>query len=513
MSYLTDYEEIDEGYVAFGGNLKEGKITGKCTIKTSKLDFENGVAITPQQNRVAKRRNITIIKAAKTMLADSKLPTTFWTEAVNTACYVQNKVLVVKPHNMTPYELFHGRTPTLNFIKPFGCLVTILNTKDHIGKFDGKADEGFFIGYSLNSKAFRVFNNKTRVVEENLHIRFSKNTPNVVGTKASDNAWQAIKETKPVKYYILLPLWTANLLFSQDLKSSHDDGFKPLSDDEKKVDKDPRKENECNDQEKEHNVNNTNNVNTISLTVNDAGTNKDNELPFDPNMLALEDVSTFNFSSDDEDDEEPKMVIHALRDSSWIEAMQEKLLQFKLKEVWTLVDLPNGKRAIGTKWVFRNKKDERKIEEEVYVYQPPGVKDVDFIDIIYKIEKPLYGLQQAPKAWFTDVKNASTPMETQKPLLKDKDGEEVGVHMYREMIGSLMYLTSSRPDIMFTVCACARYQVNLNVSHLHAMKRIFKYLKGQLKLGLWYLKDSPFDLVAYTDSDYAGASLDKKSTT
>ncbi|GKB36375.1 hypothetical protein Tco_0881317 [Tanacetum coccineum] len=104
-------------------------------------------------------------------------------------------------------------------------------------------------------------------------------------------------------------------------------------------------------------------------------------------------------------------------------------------------------------------------------------------------------------------------METQKPLLKDEDGEEVDVHLYRSMIGSLMYLTSSRPDIMFVVCACARYQVNPKISHIYAVKRIFRYLKGQPKLGLWYPKDSPFDLVAYTDSDYAGASLDRKSTT
>ncbi|GJV91492.1 hypothetical protein Tco_1539305 [Tanacetum coccineum] len=104
-------------------------------------------------------------------------------------------------------------------------------------------------------------------------------------------------------------------------------------------------------------------------------------------------------------------------------------------------------------------------------------------------------------------------METQKPLLKDEDGEEVDVHIYRSMIGSLMYLTSSRPNIMFAMCACVRYQVNLKVSHLHVMKRISMYLKGQPKLGLWYLKDSPFDLVAYTDSDYVGASLDRKSTT
>ncbi|GKB71740.1 hypothetical protein Tco_0933152, partial [Tanacetum coccineum] len=104
-------------------------------------------------------------------------------------------------------------------------------------------------------------------------------------------------------------------------------------------------------------------------------------------------------------------------------------------------------------------------------------------------------------------------METHKPLLKDADGEDVDEHLYRSMIGSLIYLTSSRPDIMFTVCAYARYQVNPKVSHLHAVKKIFRYLKGQPKLGLWYPKDSTFDLVAYTDSDYAGASLDRKSTT
>ncbi|GKA44449.1 putative ribonuclease H-like domain-containing protein, partial [Tanacetum coccineum] len=260
------------------------------------------------------------------------------------------------------------------------------------------------------------------------------------------------------------------------------------------------------------------------------------------------------------------------------------------------------KTGSGPDWLF------------VYVCQPPGFKDPDFPDRVYNVEKALYGLPQAPRAWyetlstylldnrfqrgkidkslfikrhkgdilmvqvyvddiifgstkkelcnafeklmhekfqmssmgeltfflglqvqkkkdgifisqdkyveeilkkfrFTKVKTASTLMETQKPLLKDKDGEEVDVYMYRSMIGSLMYLTSSRPDIMFVVCACARYQVNLKVSHLYAVKRIFRYLKGQPKLGLWYPKDSPFDLVAYTDSDYAGASLDRKSTT
>ncbi|GJY06010.1 putative ribonuclease H-like domain-containing protein [Tanacetum coccineum] len=190
-----------------------------------------------------------------------------------------------------------------------------------------------------------------------------------------------------------------------------------------------------------------------------------------------------------------------------------------------------------------------KIEEEVYVCQPSGFEDLEFTDRVYKVEKALYGLHQAPIAWyetlstylldigfhrglqgrrcvlndgifisqdkyvdeilkkfgFLTVKTASTPMETSKPLMKDENDEDVDVHLYRSMIGSLMYLTSSRPDIMFVVCACAIFQVSPKVSHLHAVKKIFRYLKSQPKLGLWYPKDSLFDLEAYTDSDYADA--------
>ncbi|GJR66030.1 retrovirus-related pol polyprotein from transposon TNT 1-94 [Tanacetum coccineum] len=220
MSYLTDYKEIDRGYVAFGGNPKREKITGKCTIKTGNL--------------------------------------------------------VVKPHKQDSYEFFMVRTQTLQFYETYGCPVTISLHRSLRENFDGKADEGFFVGYSLNSKAFRVFNSRTKIVEENLHIRFSENTPNVVGsgpdwlfdidaltrtmnyepivtgtqsndfagTKASDNASQAIKDTKPVKDYILLPLWIADPPFSQNPNSSDNDGLKPSSDVEKKVNEDLRKESE-----------------------------------------------------------------------------------------------------------------------------------------------------------------------------------------------------------------------------------------------------------------------------
>nr|GFB96716.1 ribonuclease H-like domain-containing protein [Tanacetum cinerariifolium] len=124
---------------------------------------------------VAKRRNRTLIEAARTMLADAKLPVTFWAKAINTACYVQNRVLVTKSQNKTSYELFNGRIPAIGFLKPFSCYVMILNTLDNLGKFEAKGDEGYFIRYSLSSKAFRVFNKRARRIEENLHVEFLEN--------------------------------------------------------------------------------------------------------------------------------------------------------------------------------------------------------------------------------------------------------------------------------------------------------------------------------------------------
>ncbi|GJT88355.1 putative ribonuclease H-like domain-containing protein [Tanacetum coccineum] len=325
-----------------GTEFKNKVMNQFCEMKGIKREFS--VARTPQQNGVAKRKNKTLIEAARTMLADSKLPTTFYAEAVNTTCYVQNRVLVIKPHNKTPYELFLGRKPALSFMRPFRCLVTILNTIDHLGKFDGKADEGFFVGYSTNSKAFRVFNSRTRIVEENLHVKFSEETPNIAGNgpnwlfdidaltksmnyepvvagnqsngiagiKECENAGKAREETVSGKDYILLPFLTQDSPFSSSLKDSPDAGFKPSGEEEKKDAKDP--ENEDSEvpnteeprvnQEQDANVNNTNKINTVSPTVNAANIENnvvDKNIVYgcddDPNMPNLEEIV---YSDDDE---------------------------------------------------------------------------------------------------------------------------------------------------------------------------------------------------------------------
>ncbi|GJU64224.1 putative ribonuclease H-like domain-containing protein [Tanacetum coccineum] len=696
--------------------------------KKKGIKKEFSVARTPQQNGVAERRNRTLIEGAKTMLADSKLPTTFWAEAVNTTCYVQNKVLVVKPQNKTPYELFRGRTPALSFMRPFRCYVTILNILDYLGKFDGKYDEGFFVGYSLNSKAFRVYNIRTRKVKENLHIRFLEdkniiagdgpkwlfdidvltksmnyvpvvagtNSNDSVGTEESVGTCHSSKETESSQVYILMPLWKDGSLFDYSSKNASNDEPQPSSDAGKKDDEGISQERGIDDQERPEYS--TQDVNTDGLSINTASTNVNTGslninivspigstalleathadffgdeieldmsnitttylVPSTPNTRIHKDHSLDHVIGDVQSSVqtrrmtktlneqgfisavyegkthedihtclfacflsqvEPKKVIQALTDQSWIEAMQDELLQnnkdergivirnkarlvaqgytqeegIDYDEVFALVAMIEAIRLFLAYASFKEfvvyQMDVKSaflygnIEEEVYVYHLPGFEDPEFPGRVYKVEKALYGLHQALRAWyetlstylldngfqrvqidktlfikrvkgdillvqmssmgeltfflglqvtqkddgifisqdkyvdeilkkfgFSTMKTTSTPMETLNPLLKD--AEDVDVHLYRSMIRSLMYLTASRHDIMFAVCACARFQVTPKVSHLNGVKRIFRYLKGQPKLGLWYPKDSPFDLDAYTDSDYAGTSLDRKST-
>ncbi|GJU33687.1 putative ribonuclease H-like domain-containing protein [Tanacetum coccineum] len=366
-------------------------------------------------------------------------------------------------------------------------------------------------------------------------------------TTASNQVNTARKETEHVKEYILLPLWTADPSFSQDSKSSHDDGFKPSSDNGKKVDEDPRKDSECKDQEKKDNVNSTNNVNAASTNeVNVVGVKTSIELPLDPNMHALEDYSIFDSSRDDEDCAEADMNSlditiqgNYVRNKARLVAQgytQEEGIDYG--EVFSPVARIEAIRLFLAYASFKDfvlyqmdvKSDflYGKIEEEVhkggiflvqvYVddiifvstkkelynafeklmhkkFQMSSIGELTFFlglqvkqkkDGIF-ISQDKYVVEILKKFGFTEVKTASTPMETQKHLLKDEDGKKVDVYMYRSMTGSLMYLTFSRPDIMFAVCVCARYQVYPKVSHLYAVKRIF--------------------------SDYAGASLDRKSTT
>nr|GEW32021.1 hypothetical protein [Tanacetum cinerariifolium] len=767
-------KSLNGGYVAFGGNPKGGKISRKGKIRTGKLDFDDVYFVKELQFNLC----------SVSQMCDKKNSVFF----NDTECLVlspdftlpdenQNRVLVTKPQNKTPYKLLHGRTTSIGFMRPFGCLVTILNTLDSLRKFDGKVDEGFLVGYSVSSKAFRVFNSRTRIIQETMHIKFMENKPNVAG---SGPTWLFDIDTltKTMNYQPV----TAEFEDFSNNSINKDNAAGTLVPTVRQI--------------------STNNTNTFSaagpsnvaasLTHRKSSCIDTCQYSNDLNMLELEYI-TYSDNEDDVGAEaefsnletsitvspipttrvhkdhhvtqiiEPKMVHQDLKDPSWIEAMQEELLQFKMQKVWVLVDFPPGKGAIGHTQEEGINYEEvfdavarieairlllayaslmgymlyqmdvksaflyGTIKEEVYVCQTLGFKDPDYPDKVYKVVKALYGLHQAPRAWQKgdillvqiyvndiifgstnkdlckafeklmkdkfqmssigeltffldgksastpidtekpllknpdvkrifrylkgkshlglwypkyspfnlvaylnshyvgpsldrksttggcqffgcrlissqckkqtvvatssteaeyvtaasccaqvlwiqnqllimgvsmlrcdgdslelieltvfllpsdekvrvkvndvtrlqalvdkkrvyikllelDRKSASTPIDTKKPLLKDPDGKDVDVHTYRSMIGSLMYLTSSRPDIMFAVFACSHFQVTPKALHLHAVKRIFRYLKGKPHLGLWYPKDLPFNLVAYSDGDYASASLDWKST-
>ncbi|GJT52542.1 putative ribonuclease H-like domain-containing protein [Tanacetum coccineum] len=558
-----------------------------CREKGIKREYS--VARTPQQNGVAERKNRTLIEAARTMLADSKLLYNILGREFLLLCYVQNRE--------STGNLGHGVGGVFLENKPM---------------LEGNGPKWLFDLDSLTQSMNYV--------------------PVVAGTFSNVSAWDA-------SYFEDASLKSVDDAQLQDQDGTHDDcsfqddgiddhqaistseglmGPIPTTEDTQVEDQDIELGNISPSYEvsstphtrihKDHPIDHV--IGDVQSSVQTRRmTTSYSELGF---LSAIyegkthQDLHTCLFACF-LSQEEPKRVSKALSDPAWVEAMQEELLQFKLQNVWVLVDLPKGHRAIGTKWVYRNKKDERgivvrnkarlvaqghtqeegidydevfapvarieairiflayasymgftvyqmdvksaflygQIEEEVYVCQPPGFEDPDHPDKVYKVVKALYGLHQAPRAcqkghillvqiYVDDIIFGSTKKELCdefEKLMKDKfqmsslweiltsflglqeDADDVDEHLYRSMIGSLMYLTASRPDIMFAVCACARFQVSLKTSHLLAVKRIFRYLKGKTSLGLWYSKDSPLELVAYTDSDYARATLDRKSTT
>ncbi|GJZ18019.1 putative ribonuclease H-like domain-containing protein [Tanacetum coccineum] len=486
-SCLSDYEEVNGGFVVFRGDPKGGKITGKGKISTGKLDFEDVYFV--KELKFNLFSGLTNVWKGQTM---------FFTKhgmcclSPDFKLLDENHVLlrVPKKDNMYSVDLKNifssgGRKHALSFMRSFGCLDTILNTIDHLGN----------------------------------------QSNGIAGIKECENAGKAKEETVPGKDYILLPFFQDSQ-FSSSSKDSPDAGFKPSREEEKKDAEDlknadsevPNTEKPRVNQEQDANVNSTNNINI------------------------------------------------------------------------TLMDLPHGKRAIGTKWVYRNKKDERgivirnkarlvaqgytqekgidydevfapvarikairlllayasfkdfvlyqmdvksaflygKIEEKVYVCQPPGFENPEFPNKVYKVEKALYGLHQALRAWYETLSTYLLEHGFQRGqidktlFIKRVKCDILLVQVYVDDIifgSTKMELCTEFEKLIhkkFQMSFMGELTFFLGLQVTQKDDGIFisqdNYWKGQPKLGLWYPKDSPFDLEAYTDSDYAGASLDRKST-
>nr|GEU48107.1 uncharacterized mitochondrial protein AtMg00810-like [Tanacetum cinerariifolium] len=385
----------------------------------------------------------------------------------------ENQVLLKVPRQNKRKAAQSLLTPNLDFMKPFGCPVTILNTLDHIGKFDRKADKGFLVGYFVNSKAFRVFNSRTRRVEENLHIKFQENKPNVAGRDDKD---------------------AGDVLDKGDQCVRKGSGI----DDQEKTDS------------------GTQNVGTTEPSINTASTNVNTEVgaEVDINNLELSTVVSHILTTRVDKDHPKERIIRDLN----LATQTRRILSFSKENA--IVSCINKQRRTNHKdyqnclfACFLSQQESKKDRDDillvqVYVdniifgsakkslcgefkqimhkrFQMSSMRELTFFlglqvkqkdDGIF-ISQDKYVADILKKFDFTTVKTTSTLMEPNKTLIKDAKAEDVDVHLYRLMIGSLMYLTASKPGIMFTVYACARFQVTPKTSHLHVVKRIFRYLK------------------------------------
>ncbi|KAJ9541563.1 hypothetical protein OSB04_028069 [Centaurea solstitialis] len=690
-------------------------------------------ARTPEQNGVVEQRNRTLVEAARSMLAESQLPQYLWAEAVNTACYTQNRSIIHRRFGQTPYHILFGRIPSVGHFRVFGCKCFVLNETENRGKFGPKSDELVFVGYSESSIAYQVLNRQTRIITESINVHFdpitelssdisSSSVTNVVvnadqisqgpsGSSASSNAsyldflFQSVYDD----FSNTSTSSTGSALDSLSFPSSSNSELSSSTQNEPDLlesvdtqssdtsslaipDSPPTSIQATSDVQDIPSASSDETLVTIPSDIpsepstivpvdiiEPSSVNDQTPLPHTvkwtrshPIELIIGDptstVKTRAASANECNfsvfltDTEPTRVSDALQDSDWFSALK----------VWRLVKRPQDKSIIDTKWLFKNKKDEHgtivrnkarlvakgyrqqegidydqtfapvarleairmflayaaykdftvfqmdvktaflygHLKEEVYVTQPKGFVDPDHPDYVYILDKALYGLKQAPRAWYEELstyllskgfKKGSVDSSlfimkegdhivviqvyvddiifgsTSKDLCKKFEtimtqefkmsmmgeinfflglqvkqftdgifinqskyifdfmtchraiplalrwqrgirldliikGKDVDLRTYRGMVGSLMYLTASRPDIMFATCVCARYQAKPKESHLAAVKRIFRYLKGTPYYGLWYPKGLGFELQAYSDADYGGCNMDRKST-
>ncbi|KAK2369536.1 putative mitochondrial protein [Trifolium repens] len=578
---------------------------------------------TPQQNGVVERKNRSLQEMARTMMHETKLAKHFWAEAVNTACYIQNRIYIRPILNKTTYELFKGRKPNISYFHQFGCTCYILNNKAYKRKFDAKACKGIFIGYSERSKAYRVYNSETNTVEESIHVRFDDKEP---GSKMpeQDDSYAGVpyiyNNPEPEK--------------ASDANETSEAVLEEVSEEAS-----PIEASEGHDDISEDDT-------QTSAETNEAPKRKFKYRSSHPEDLILGNKESPRKTRSDYQQHdsllglismiEPKNGYEALSDDGWIVAMQDELNQFQRNDVWDLVPRPTHKNIIGTKWVFRNKLNEQGevvrnkarlvtqgysqqegidftetfapvarleairlllsyavnngitlyqmdvksaflngvISEEVYVKQPPGFEDLKNPDYVYKLKKSLYGLKQAPRAWYErlsnfllengfqkeQIDNTLFRKTTKKDILiiqiyvddiifgstnaslcksfsklmqdefemsmmgelkfflgiqinQGKDGTYIHQSKYtKELLKKFNLEDSSRPDILYSVCLCARFQSDPREPHLTVVKRIFRYLKGTTNLGLLYKKSLDSKLVGFCDADYAGDKIERKST-
>nr|GEX01162.1 retrovirus-related Pol polyprotein from transposon TNT 1-94 [Tanacetum cinerariifolium] len=628
---------------------------------------QTSVARTPEQNGVVERRNRTLVKAARTMLSAAKVPLFFWAEAIAITCFTQNRSLIIPRHEKTHYHIINDRKPSVKFFYIFCSICYIVRDGKNLDKMKEKGDACIFVGYSTQSRAYRVFNKRTRVIVETIHVNFDELPQMASNHVSSDLGPQCQRTTLEHDSLSPSPQCQDNVPQADTTVTTSNELdllFSPLF---AKL------------------LNGSSQVESKSFAVTTADvpnqrqqqhtTPLNNKTTTDPTCQVPTQALTVTSTENINQAETIEEYAH-VQDDKFINIFStpEQLHQFDRLDVWELVDRPLCKNVINMKWLWKNKRNEENtvirnksrlvakgyaqkegvdfeesfapvarleavrlfiayvahksftvyqmdvktaflyspLKEEVYVNQPDGFVDPYPPDKVYRLKKALYGHKQAPRAWYdelstflvskgfskgsinptffitkhkgdillveiyvddiifgstnpklskqfeklmhnkfkmsmmgelkfflgiqihqspngifinqakyaqeilikhgmTSCDSVGTPMAT-KHLDADLSGTPVDQTKYQSMVGALMYLTTSRPDIMHATCYCASYQPKPTEKHLTAVKWIFWYLKDTIHMGLWYLKDTSFELTAFLDSDDAGCLDSRKST-
>ncbi|GJU57208.1 retrovirus-related pol polyprotein from transposon TNT 1-94 [Tanacetum coccineum] len=477
-----------------------------------------------------------------------------------------NRSIIRLCHDKTPYELLHDKLLDLSFFYVFGALCYPTNDSENLGKLEPKANIGIFIGYAPTKKAFRIYNRSTRRIIETIHVDFDELT--AMASEHSSSGPELHEMTPAIISLGLVANLPLSTPFVPPSRIDWDILFQPLFDELLN----PPLSIDYLAPEVIAPIVEVVAPEPAASTGSPSSTTVDQDEPSPSNSQTTPKTQSPIIPNDVEDNNHDLDVAHMNNDPFFgipIEAMQEELNEFERLEVWELIPCPNKVMVITLKWIYKVKLDAIQIflvyvahmnmivyqmdvkttflngilHEKVYVSQPDGFVDQDNPNHVYKLKKALYGLKQAPRAWqgkdillisqsprdifINQVKYAleslkkygmessdlvDTPMVEKSKLDEDTQGKAVDPTHYRGMIGTFMYLTASRLDLTFVVCMCARYQAKPTEKHLHAVKQIFKYLRGSINRGLWYLKDSSISLTAYGDVDHAGCQDTRQST-
>nr|GEW74251.1 copia protein [Tanacetum cinerariifolium] len=503
---------------------KNDTVTLHAYFAAEGIIHQTSDARTPEQNGVVKRQNRTLVEVAQTMLS-AKVPLFFWPEAIATGCFTQNCSLVIPHHEKTPYHIINNRKLSVKFFHIFGSLCYIVKDGENLDKMKEKGDECIFVGYSTQSRAYIVFNKRTRVIMESIYVNFDE-LPHMASDQINSNpdpecqtmALEHDSLSPPIQLQANVTQEDRTITTSNELDLLFSLMFDELLNGSSKV---------------------------VSKSSAVSAADAPNQQTYAENDQVAYDEFINIFCNPTKDHPLDQVIGNP---SQSVRTRRQLELNAEMY-VWELVERPLCTNVINLKWLWKNKRDEENTvirkkshlvakgyaQKEGFDFEESFVP-VARLEVVSKFEMSMMGelkfflgiqVHQSPCGIFinqakyaqeilkkhvmTSCDSIGTPMAT-KHLDADLSGTPVDQMKYRSKVRALMYLTASRPDIMHATCYYARYQAQPTEKHLTVVKRIFRHLKDTIHIGLWYPKDTGFELTAFSYLNHAGCLDSRKST-